>query len=256
MCLKTKEEDTKGVKFGGKKYNQYEALQQQRKMERQMRKYRQDIDLLQKGEADAETIEARRIKYQTKYSEYKAFSDRMELPMQRDRIYMDGLKVNFSNKQNSVIINRKEILDVFHLHFNAKGASDDYEKAVRAATTEKKKYFQVTGLHSDGRIFVQKNVDGSTYKKYTPEELAEKIKACKTYNGGPVKIYSCDVGKENADAAQKIADKLGVRVKAPVDKLVLTENHGFRVVKGQIHTRSVEVYGGEKGWKIFYPMGI
>ncbi len=61
-----------------------------------MRKCRQDIDLLKKGEADAETIEAKQIKYQTKYSQYKAFSDRMELPMQRDRIYNDGLSIKGS----------------------------------------------------------------------------------------------------------------------------------------------------------------
>ena len=88
-----KAEDAKEIEFNGKQYNKYQALQEQRKMERQMRKYRQDIDLLKKGEADAETIEARQIKYQTKYSQYKAFSKTMGLPMQRDRIYNDGLKV-------------------------------------------------------------------------------------------------------------------------------------------------------------------
>lgn len=92
-----KAEDAKEIEFNGKQYNKYQALQEQRKMERQMRKYRQDIDLLKKGEADAETIEARQIKYQTKFSQYKAFSDRMELPMQRDRIYNDGLSIKGSS---------------------------------------------------------------------------------------------------------------------------------------------------------------
>jgi hypothetical protein len=54
-----KAEDAKEIEFNGKQYNKYQALQEQRKMERQMRKYRQDIDLLKKGETDVETIEAR-----------------------------------------------------------------------------------------------------------------------------------------------------------------------------------------------------
>lgn len=57
-----KAENAKEIEFNGKQYNKYQALQEQRKMERQMRKYRQDIDLLKKGEADAETIEAKQIK--------------------------------------------------------------------------------------------------------------------------------------------------------------------------------------------------
>ena len=105
-----KAEDAKEIEFNGKKYNKYQALQEQRKMERQMRKYRQDIDLLKKGEADAETIEAKQIKYQTKFSQYKAFSDRMELPMQRDRIYNDGLKVkSIANLEKPDIIINKAV---------------------------------------------------------------------------------------------------------------------------------------------------
>ena len=136
MCLKTKEEDTKGVKFGGKKYNQYEALQQQRKMERQMRKYRQDIDLLQKGEADAETIEARRIKYQTKYSEYKAFSDRMELPMQRDRIYMDGLKVEKVNPLEKITVPKAGIDNGSKTSYNNSPLEDKLRKQYRKDVKE------------------------------------------------------------------------------------------------------------------------
>ncbi|MGN0193893.1 MAG: phage minor capsid protein [Pseudoramibacter sp.] len=103
-----KAEDAKEIEFNGKQYNKYQALQEQRKMERQMRKYRQDIDLLKKGEADAETIEAKQIKYQTKFSQYKAFSDRMALPMQRDRIFNDGLKVKpvANLEKPDIIINK------------------------------------------------------------------------------------------------------------------------------------------------------
>lgn len=88
-----RQEDAEEHEWNGKSYNKYEALQEQRHMERQMRKYRRDAELLEQGGADDELIENKRIKYQTKFSQYKAFSKTMGLPMQRDRIYNDGLSV-------------------------------------------------------------------------------------------------------------------------------------------------------------------
>ncbi len=88
-----RQEDAEEHEWNGKSYNKYEALQEQRHMERQMRKYRRDAELLEQGGADDELIENKRIKYQTKFSQYKAFSKTMGLPMQRDRIYNNGLNL-------------------------------------------------------------------------------------------------------------------------------------------------------------------
>lgn len=89
-----RKEDARQREYGGKTYNKYEALQHQRKLETTLRKYRRDVHLLEKGSADPDTILNKKIKYQVTYGQYKHFSKAMELPMQRARIYQDGLKVS------------------------------------------------------------------------------------------------------------------------------------------------------------------
>lgn len=75
----------------GRKYTTYEALQYQRRQETAMRKTRADIALLKKGEGDSERIKLKRALYRGQMQKYIAFSEGMNLPEQKDRIYQDGL---------------------------------------------------------------------------------------------------------------------------------------------------------------------
>ena len=77
--------------YAGKEYTTYKALQKQRDLERLMRKQRQDITLLEAGEADRMDILAVQTRYRTTMQEYVRFSEAMKLPQQRERIYLDGL---------------------------------------------------------------------------------------------------------------------------------------------------------------------
>ena len=56
-----------------------------------MRKTRADIALLKKGEGDSERIKLKRALYRGQMQKYIAFSEGMNLPEQKDRIYQDGL---------------------------------------------------------------------------------------------------------------------------------------------------------------------
>ena len=89
-----KEENTPR-KYHGKQYTTYEALQQQRKMEREMRAQRQRIKLLQEGSADPNDIILAKAKYQGQMQTYKDFSEKMKLPEQKARIMQDGLRGRF-----------------------------------------------------------------------------------------------------------------------------------------------------------------
>ena len=89
-----KEENTP-KEYNGKRYTTYEALQQQRKMERNMRAQRQKIKLLQEGDADPEDIILAKAKYQGQMQTYKDFSEKMKLPEQKQRIMQDGLRGRF-----------------------------------------------------------------------------------------------------------------------------------------------------------------
>lgn len=77
--------------YQGKEYTTYEALQEQRRMERLMRKQRQDINLLQSGEGAKNDILASQSRYRITMDDYATFSRAMKLPQQRDRIFQDGI---------------------------------------------------------------------------------------------------------------------------------------------------------------------
>ena len=81
--------------YNGKQYTTYEALQEQRKMERGMRAQRQQIKLLQAGEADEKDIILAKARYQGQMQSYKDFSGKMKLPEQKARITQDGLRGSF-----------------------------------------------------------------------------------------------------------------------------------------------------------------
>ena len=65
-------------------------------MERNMRKSRQDIKLLQEGGAEEQDIILKKARYQSQMQAYVDFSKKMELPQQMDRVYQDGLTGKFT----------------------------------------------------------------------------------------------------------------------------------------------------------------
>lgn len=89
------DKENEPTEYNGRSYTTYEALQQQRKMETLMRKYREDIELMKLGEADEFDITLKKCRYEGTMQEYKRFSEKMKLPEQMDRVYMDGLKGNY-----------------------------------------------------------------------------------------------------------------------------------------------------------------
>ena len=84
-------EENRPRHYNGKEYTTYTALQRQRDLELTMRKQRQDIALLKEGDGDEFDILAAQTKYHATMQEYVRFSGAMDLPQQRERIYMDGL---------------------------------------------------------------------------------------------------------------------------------------------------------------------
>lgn len=104
-----KEENTP-KKYGDKEYTAYEASQEQRRLERLMRKQRQDIKLLKEAEVSDEDITIAQARYRITSDEYVKFSKAMNLPEQRARIYQDGLKGKFGNaKAYKTIENRANL---------------------------------------------------------------------------------------------------------------------------------------------------
>ncbi len=61
-------------------------------MEASLRRKREEIELLEKGGANEDDINAAKAKYHALSNEYAAFSKAMNLPRQRERISIDGRK--------------------------------------------------------------------------------------------------------------------------------------------------------------------
>lgn len=89
-------EENQPKMYVGKEYTTYEALQQQRKMERNMRATRQQVKLLEEGGADEMAVIIKKARYQGQMQNYVGFSQRMGLPQQKQRIMQDGLRGRFT----------------------------------------------------------------------------------------------------------------------------------------------------------------
>ena len=72
--------------FRGREYDTYGALQYQRRLERTIRKQKQDVKLLEKAGADKEDIIAAKSRLQLTNKTYTDFSKEMGLRQQRERV--------------------------------------------------------------------------------------------------------------------------------------------------------------------------
>lgn len=80
-----KRENEKKV-FRGRKYDTYGALQHQRKLERTIRKQKQEVRLLERAEADKDDIRAAKSRLQLTNKTYTDFSKEMGLRQQLERL--------------------------------------------------------------------------------------------------------------------------------------------------------------------------
>lgn len=91
--------------YRGREYDTYKALQHQRKLERTIRKQKQEIRLLEQSGADKKDVIAAKSQLQLTNKTYKDFSEKMGLREQRERLRIP--KGTFSSVSNDAII--KEI---------------------------------------------------------------------------------------------------------------------------------------------------
>lgn len=77
--------------FHGREYDTYSALQYQRRLERTIRKQKQDVELLEKAGADKEDITAAKCRLRLTNKTYVDFSKEMGLRQQRERLKIPKL---------------------------------------------------------------------------------------------------------------------------------------------------------------------
>ena len=95
--------------YRGKEYNAYQASQAQRKMETTMRAQRAKVRQLQQGDGDKDDIIAAKARYLNTLHQYQAFSRKMELLEQMERVYMDGLGRVITDNRISTLFPQKMV---------------------------------------------------------------------------------------------------------------------------------------------------
>jgi hypothetical protein len=166
-------QENKPREFNGKEYNAYEATQRQRQLETLMRTQRQKIKLLENGGAIQEEIIFAKAKYQGTMQQYKMFSEKMGLPQQKERIYMDGLGRMVSGKI-AMVVKQRDI----GIHKSVGAAAKNYRVRLPNGTysklvegTEITKVFTFAGKGTNRKIDVaeflekQYNVPAGEWKK-------------------------------------------------------------------------------------------
>lgn len=106
------EESEKTHTWHGKEYNAYEASQQQRRMETKMRAQRAEVKALQRGDGCKDDINAAKSRYLNTLHQYQAFSKKMNLPEQMERVYMDGLGRMVSGRVPKFIGNASRVSNI------------------------------------------------------------------------------------------------------------------------------------------------
>ncbi len=126
---------------------------------------------------------------------------------------------------------------------------DDF--GVRAQKIKDEPGFYTIAVHGMKDGFGTKDPQsGKIVKNYTPEAFCDIIKEQKDYKKGAIKLFSCDTGADGAVAAQKVANIMGVQVKAPKGVLWLNPDGSF-FVSPSIKDRT-EI-PEDKAWKVFMP---
>lgn len=86
LAEQNRKENTKKT-FNGKEYDTYGAIQYQRRLERTIRKLKEDIKLLERAKADPDNISAAKIRLRVTSKTYTDISKEMNIPQQLERIY-------------------------------------------------------------------------------------------------------------------------------------------------------------------------
>lgn len=274
--LKALEE--KKVEYNGEKYTEYEASQIQRGIERDIRKLKRTVAAI---EATGEDASAERATLRKAQKSYTDFSEQTKMKKQSARTQIASKKaereaktayaaagvssttkktieqqreVNMSKSNKSAqenLSNSPIEKDGKNAIIKAEPVSTRFvnsnEKLYEnAKNIQPKKGYEDIVIHGDKTGFSYKDKNGTEYG-YTVREFAEILKESNVYNGGNIRLVSCETGADGAVTAQALANLLNVSVLAPTDIAWVMPN-------GEIIIGPTE-FENTGTWKEFKPKG-
>lgn len=225
--------EPKPVKVKGREYTYYQASQKQRRMERDIRATKREIEVQRAIGGDTSELQS---KLRAQSAEYKKFSADANLKVKQNRLrvaggsssirntssyrkYVSASRENAANG-NKIITAQSGIRKLEEKKIIEKGITLDkpifddgnLSKAYRTRAVEGKgKYYDIVGHGSPEVIeFFGQNVSDETVKKI--------LLGRDDYSGQTIRLISCNTGVKDADGncfAQRLADVIGAEVIAP-----------------------------------------
>jgi hypothetical protein len=167
LTEQNKRENEKKV-YKGREYDTYGALQHQRKLERTIRKQKQDIALLENAGVDKEDITAAKCRLRLTNKTYADFSKQMGLRQQRERLRVPA-KSTLNMVFSSVTARHGEYNDQAEFKIPMKGVSDEIVGKVSQACKEAIKLGAEDGNEHGFTI----NIQSGEVKYYTSGTTGE-----------------------------------------------------------------------------------
>ena len=137
LAEQNQKENEKKV-YKGREYDTYAALQHQRRLERTIRKQKQDVELLEKAGADKEDVTAARCRLRLTNKAYLDFSKEMGLRQQRERLRVSKDIVAVAAKADII----KEIR-LPNEALNAKNITPDIVDEIQSGIDEMKREYDL-----------------------------------------------------------------------------------------------------------------
>ncbi len=213
--------DEKSIAYNGEKYSEYEASQIQRGIEREIRKQKRTVAALEAAGQDAS---AEKAKLRTAQRAYSDFTAQTGLKKQPARAQV-GINLKTSTPDGKLSIEKITKSDILKEELAQASSifANKNEKLFRyAQKIEPESGFDDIVVHSDSNNFEIDLVGSgneSDFVALTPAQMAERILNSRGYHGGDIRLIACKSGAEENGAAQRIANALNCRVKAPTENV-------------------------------------
>ena len=218
----------KTVTFNGKEMSLYDATQQQRYIERQIRRWKRQSEALKAAGQD---------------NSFALSKVRGWQAAQRDFIRQTGLKRDYFRERAGAQFGRSNPPTALSpAYVNIRDPVFKYSKNIKPVSG-----YEDVIVHGSKNGFAF--IDGNGKETHVSvSKFVKIIKSSETYKGGDIRLIACETGSVGATAAQALADALRVNVMAPTDIVWIYPNG--RIVIGPDELTNTG------GWLIFNPRGL
>lgn len=213
--------------FHGKEYNAYAALQHQRKLERTIRKQKQDVKLLESNGADKEDITAAKCRLRLTNKTYVDFSKEMGLRQQRERLKISKLEAG----ANEAIRNTNTKVG-YHPDNDYSVKLDGYTDVVNDGLSEAIRDVAQKGGGADGYEHMHLvNLETGVVEYYETNQMENEVgyRFWKHLDKNPDARYAF-VHNHNTDSSFSEPDMRTLLTTREIPVMIATRNDGVKYV--------------------------